>query len=633
MGDLINVAGTIKINRHYTQAWLDYDFLNASEVLIENFERIGRVFTGDLVKLVKNKTVTDLAGQGGALSVQLIKPGDRRRQIVGVLLLTSQQRFPANKRGIPRYQFSPLASDLPEFLVASKLRTADSTGVVNNQYVIIDFQEWPIKQARPFGQIVTVLGAVGDFQAEILARLHYRGVYLPKIKLDQPAPAICRSLEMSLKNSGLDNRNDLEVFSIDPPGCQDIDDAFSCRPIDKSTVPIDKSTVMLGVHIADVNFCLESLGIDLQTLVDRPSSVYLPNQGLGTEVRHMLPEFVAINGASLRTGQLRPAVTIWWEIDVESGEILSERLDRILIRNRYAFSYDEVEFESNQTLKLVFKVSRMMARRYLADTADWDSHKVIETLMIMSNWKMAERLKASGGGIYRIHSSGETEPSLEPKSETPVEIAPDLAQALKQLRMDSAEYTNTPGSHSGLNLPIYTHFTSPIRRLVDIIVHRQLLKLEIFSNPAKLKLLEPIEVDLYMINDFNRRVKRLDRDLTWLKLMELARAQPEGYLDISACLIDHRNVSSFYLDLKEFPEIDKRFQIMETNLVPSELEHLFEIEKSNSNLIVKRKLDNAEWQFQFYRPFSIKLYAHPKSDHFNQKLGIEISGFSTFLKG
>jgi len=605
----------IKINRDYTQAWVEKSIIygaeksiiyGAEKSIIYGFDNIGRVLTGDLVKI--NST-----GQ-----VELVEA--RRRPLVGCLKLSSNQTFTANKRGVPRYQFVPLSANYPSFLVASNLKRSQG-----DTYIIIEFQSWT--GARPNGKIIQVLGPVGDLSIEILTRLHYRKIYFPKFKTPKSLNfnQINSQLSEALMNSGFPDRTDLEVYSIDPAGCIDIDDAFSAQ---FTNTPTSKSpnTVLVGVHIADVNFFLDTLGIDINQLIDRPTSVYLPDS-----VNHMLPEFLATNWASLRVGQIRPTVTIWWKIDIESGTILDESVERILIRNHQAFSYEEVNRDSNPTIHSIYQVTQKMAQRYLnprvvdSQNLEWDSHSVIETLMILSNHRIAKLLGDHKSAIYRVHfdSSSETgsETGSETSSSSDVVCPAQLTKIVNQLKMESANYTRVSDRHYGLDLDTYTHFTSPIRRLVDVLVHRSLLNLPVMAP----------EIDLSTINQFNQRVKRFERDMAWLNLVETASnleltriAYILGYNSETCRII-------LYLELDN--------QIIEYRLIPEALAHLFEISFDNHELKLNSELNSelksdqrsTEITLKLYQKISLKLYAHPKETSLQNKLGVEIEQLQEFL--
>lgn len=128
----MTTPGTVAINADYTQATFTPDDPTQPAIQLSGFAQIGPVFTGDQVEL--------LSDPGAQHRLKLIHSEiiNNNAKIVGRLLLTDQQRFSANKRGIPRYQFRPVAANsLPTFLVASK-----QPRNIGDQYAIVSYNGW-----------------------------------------------------------------------------------------------------------------------------------------------------------------------------------------------------------------------------------------------------------------------------------------------------------------------------------------------------------------------------------------------------------------------------------------------------------------------------------------------------------
>lgn len=335
------------------------------------------------------------------------------------------------------------------------------------------------------------------------------------------------------KPATIENREDwrdLPLVTIDPEDAKDHDDAV-CANMDDSED--NKGGVVVTVAIADVGYYVRPDSAMDKEALKRGNSVYFPDR-----VVPMLPERISNNFCSLREGEDRPAMAVRMVFD-SHGKKRSHSFHRILMRSCAKLSYEQTQRAidgkpDEKTLPILENVLKPLwaaydllkkarderqpleldlpERKIILDESGrikdvvipprLDAHKLIEEFMIQANVSAAETLKSKHQPlIYRIHD----QPSLA-KQEGLREFLASLGLSLSRgaeltperfnrilervkdtdqqelvnqvvLRTQSqAEYAPENIGHFGLNLRNYTHFTSPIRRYADLIVHRALIK-------------------------------------------------------------------------------------------------------------------------------------------------------------
>jgi len=445
-------------------------------------------------------------------------------RITGVLKIKNRYKFPANKRNIPRYQFIPLDKQKHdhEYLVASNIVKQNPKR--QDYYVIIEPQNQtsqitPLK--RSYGNLIRIIGPVTDYQSTARALASNRNLYLSKLKYT------------TLSFDPLDTKHphrhlpkDYPIYSIDPAGCLDIDDAFSYVE--------SESKAKMGIHIADVTYIMKQ--INLLTLGPRYSSVYLPSG----EIRHMIPEEVATRLASLRPHEPHVAWTLWLDLESESESesksiLKSYHFERTLIYSQGALSYDEIDRtpnpeellpNANKIYEVVQKLGQQILGYKMPEGEKFGSHQLIEVLMILTNHLFALHMYHQGSSkvIYRIHSNSNLDESTN--TLPPKQMDSGLKKFLAILRTESATYmvqdeltTDQAYYHFGLQIHHYAHFTSPIRRYADYYNHLVLAG-------------DPIlpELDIQAMNEYQQECKKLSRELDKLKLLKVKKSELQGYL-------------------------------------------------------------------------------------------------------
>ncbi|NPV11196.1 MAG: ribonuclease R [Ignavibacteria bacterium] len=391
--------------------------------------------------------------------------------------------------------------------------------------VVIKLIDWQTPKLNPVGEVIEILGRHLDHSAEMLSIAKSF-----KLRTKFPDEVIAEAdqfTEETIKKE-IPNRLDIRdkiVFTIDPADAKDFDDALSIEPI-------DKNTFLVGVHIADVGFFVkENSALDLEAR-KRGTSVYLVNY-----VVPMLPEALSNKWCSLVPGEDRLCFSVFIEMN-KKAEVLNYKLAKTVINNKRRFTYEEVEeilksgkgdyaeqlLQLNQLAKILFK-KRIQSGgidfntdevRFILDPSGLpleikkkerlESHKLIEDFMLLANKIIAKEGKKFEDTkkvpfVYRVHDVPDEEKIkqlanfvnslgyklniaggvkskalqklLEQVKGKPEEI---LVNEVMIRAMAKAEYSEKNIGHYGLAFDYYTHFTSPIRRYPDLVVHRLLVE-------------------------------------------------------------------------------------------------------------------------------------------------------------
>ena len=387
-------------------------------------------------------------------------------------------------------------------LVARKLRRGAEAGDI----VLVRARE---KQRSLRGEVIRVLGPSGDprnvYEA-LFASIGTSRKFARKVE-EEAAEAAGRDI-----GGGREDLRRLPTVTIDGEDAKDFDDAVS---IERT----DREGYRLWVHIADVTHYVRP-GSELDTeALRRANSVYLPGM-----VAPMLPEVLSNGVCSLKPGVERAAVTVALEVEA-SGEVKSSKAFRSTIRSDARLTYEGVDaflrgegvMEQQETVRVAYELSRKLKTRaavrgklelggrepeYELDPdgvpisssvrRSTPARELIEELMVLVNQEVARMVRGRAGGVFRVHPRPD-EDDLEKLTErlaaigvqaepTPENLGTisqksksDVVNYLILRSIPRAFYAPSSPGHYGLALEDYTHFTSPIRRYADVLVHRALL--------------------------------------------------------------------------------------------------------------------------------------------------------------
>jgi ribonuclease R len=305
-----------------------------------------------------------------------------------------------------------------------------------------------------------------------------------KIALDlyQPINSLIPDISLSnLKsNSNYQDLTHLNTFNIDPTNSKDFDDAIS----------FEESTNKIYVHIVDAHYQIEpGSQIDYEALA-KSFTLYLPEH-----IENILPKELAEDKLSLVLNQPRKTVTVEYTLNPETFEVIDSKIYLSLIKIKTRFDYDTYDnsicefakkfisansnkFNSLATPSLSLLIDKntgLMEGYTCVNNNSTPSHSLVQILMILTNQIIS---KSTGHIIPQRYHSVSLDSSLEINSWTQSHSI-NCILSIKKFRR--AMYSSINSGHHGLGLTTYTHFTSPIRRYFDVIVHR-LLQNSIYSN-------------------------------------------------------------------------------------------------------------------------------------------------------
>lgn len=390
--------------------------------------------------------------------------------------------------------------------------------------VVGEITLWTDRMKMPEGKVAKVLGRPGDNDAEMHSIALEKGFdfHLPHDVEKEAEKINARKISEEDYKGRRDFRKVL-TFTIDPEDAKDFDDAISFQKIKNGLYEV-------GIHIADVSYYVkEGSELDIEAR-ERATSVYLVDRTIP-----MLPEILSNDLCSLVPDQDRLTMSAVFTLD-DLGHVQSEWYGRTVIHSQKRFTYEEAEKSIhdktgylNSELSTLNKIAKNLTKERFAKGAisldadevkfvlapdgtpikvtkkiRGDSNKLIEELMLLANRKVAEviskKWKKDGVFVFRVHDSPSREKmedlayllkSLGQKITMKNGIIPnqELNAILHKLEgnpagetihravirsMAKAIYTTQNIGHYGLAFQYYTHFTSPIRRYPDIMVHRML---------------------------------------------------------------------------------------------------------------------------------------------------------------
>ncbi|RTL60427.1 MAG: ribonuclease R [Sphingobacteriales bacterium] len=396
-------------------------------------------------------------------------------------------------------------------------------GAKNKDRVVVKMVRWEKSDKRPVGEVVSILSDIepNDLAMKEILLEHGFPLTFPDEVMEEAA-----RLNDIIPADEIKRRKDCRpvlTFTIDPIDAKDFDDAISIQKLDNGNYEV-------GVHIADVShYVIPETALD-EEAYHRATSVYLPDR-----VLPMLPEEISNVLCSLRPHEDKLTFSCIFQMD-DKGKVKQHWIGRTVIHSDHRFTYEDVqeiiekgEGTYSDEVLLLNKISqRLRKKRFDKGAINFSSqevrfkldehakpvgiiikeskeaHQLIEELMLLANRTVAEyvaKIKANDKPIpfpYRIHDNPDEE-KLKPfvefarkfghkfNTDTPEKVAASFNEMLADLQgrpeqhvleqlgirtMAKAIYTAENIGHFGLGFEHYCHFTSPIRRYPDVMVHR-----------------------------------------------------------------------------------------------------------------------------------------------------------------
>ncbi|XP_039134558.1 exosome complex exonuclease RRP44 homolog A [Dioscorea cayenensis subsp. rotundata] len=434
--------------------------------------------------------------------------------------------MPAGNGGIAHALFVSKDRRIPKIRIQTR-----QLGNLLDKRIIVAVDSWDCLSRYPSGHYVRTIGEIGDRDTETEVVLIENDINSRPFSAQVLACLPPLPWTLSAEDLANPNRQDLRqlrVFSVDPPGCKDIDDALHCTPLPNGNFEV-------GVHIADVtHFVHPGTSLD-EEAAQRGTSVYLVERRID-----MLPKPLTEDVCSLRSDVERLAFSVVWEM-TPNADIISTRYTKSVIKSCAALSYVEAQARMDDSrlmdslttdLRNLNCLAKIMRQRriergaltlasaevkFQIDTETHDpldigmyqireANQMIEEFMLAANVSVAEKILTHFPlcSLLRRHPSP-TKEMLEPLLRTAAAVGLDLdvssskalANSLDHAVGDdpyfnklirilatrcmtqavyfcSGDLSRSEFYHYGLASPLYTHFTSPIRRYADVIVHRLL---------------------------------------------------------------------------------------------------------------------------------------------------------------
>lgn len=499
------------------------------------------------------------------------------KYISGELELYSKYSFKPNKRGVPTYIFRPIDNTYPKFLVSSTLKKTNRS----NLMVTVEYQEWAKDSLFPKANIVTILGSVYDKNPLQESLLYKYGVDNKNTKID------FKGISSKFKKLINDNKRytvEREIISIDPPGCTDIDDAFSIELYD--------DVLNLQIHISDVYYLLS--GIGLLDSVENISSVYLTES-----IKHMLPKVISSDLGSLIEDNYRFMITLFIDFNVKTGNIENIEFRETLGKITKNYHYKNYPKYIHKYFGYIGEIYRIVTKQKI--NID-DSHKFIEALMIVYNTHFAQAiLSKSTTRVYRTQLYKNVQTNI-------CNIDHTLEGFLNLISSNSAQYSIEKNSHTSLKIDSYTHVTSPLRRIVDLINQ------EVYYSDYS-TILDKITID--KINDTNKKLKKFYRDINKISLAYDVY-NSESYM--TNCYIYsfnlEKNNSYMY-----FPEEDISIKL---NIIHYKLYSVYNVSCKDSMITIESQIDDSKKCIPLYKKLKVKINGKPDIYNVDKSIVVEI---------
>ncbi len=398
-------------------------------------------------------------------------------------------------------------------------------GAKNGEKAIVEISKWPDERPVAVGKIKEVLGMPGENETEmhaIMAEFNLPFHFDPKLERE------AKKLDEGISKEEIKRREDFRkvtTFTIDPDTAKDFDDALSIREVSEGIWEI-------GVHIADVSHYVTPESVIDKEAYERGTSVYLVDR-----VVPMLPEKLSNALCSLRPHEDKLCYSAIFEIN-EKAIVLQSRIVKTVIHSDHRFTYEEaqkiIEGEPHQLdreVKKLNEIATILREKRLKQGAiafdklevgfqlndkgepigiytkhHNEAHHLIEEFMLLANRTVAEKIGKREKGnpvlpfVYRIHDNPDPEKlrifsdfirkfGYRIQTREPRKLTDSFNKLFKEIEhtaeenvieqmairtMSKAVYSVENIGHYGLAFRHYTHFTSPIRRYPDLIVHRLL---------------------------------------------------------------------------------------------------------------------------------------------------------------
>jgi exoribonuclease R len=610
----INLSKDLSVNKElFSGTIVKENTINLSEIIEDKdtiksgfLNKIDEDYFVDNIKITNNRGI-----YGDEVYIDIINNevvGIKNRNlnyIVGILDITSKIRYGFSNHKL-FYVFRPTDKRINNFYIPYEIKNDK----IKKLYVIIQFKEWKTIDKLPIGNLIEVIGNVGDIESEYEHLRYFYNIKNNTYKIDNDK----RINDIKIIEDIQSKSYDYKVFSIDPIGSTDIDDAFHF-------IDIDDNYYEFGIHIASPFIFF---GEDIEKVLDRVSTVYLPNKKY-----NMLPNIYADNLLSLLENKNRFAISIILKINKISNSIDNIKIKESIVNNIKNYDYDsfDILYKNKKIKKNIIDCMKYSAYFFHKDLDTFDSHQLVELWMIKANKIIAKYLI----DLKLNNMIVRTNKQSEDKEHSNIYIDNKLLDYLLITKQNSALYeiynydnalNNESQTHFKLGDEYYTHFTSPIRRSIDLFIHGLLIR--------KNDLLENKKLQNYIekINIFNKNNRRFDRNIKRLELLNNIKISGQSGNIITYGYIV--KISNYKIKIY-IPEYNLEENII---IIPYKFKDIsiYTIEKDDNSIInsieyvidLKENINKNPIKYTLYQRLNIKLWIFMSFDNIFDKLKIEI---------
>lgn len=526
------LEGTVSMTRE------GYAFITVQGMEADIFipaHKLRGALNGDKVKIIaKDKGGVKPNGRPRRIDGEVVYIAERsKKPYIGILQVSRGEAWVIVESRVMPYDVKLIRSELDKWYGENKWTPAEVSGTK----VAVLVTDWPKHAGAPVGKLIDVLGVPGHNDTEMHAILAEFG--LP-YRFEDSVEKAADKISDKITEKDIEGRRDFRkvtTFTIDPTDAKDFDDALSYRRLDDGNIEV-------GVHIADVTYYVKPNSIVDKCAYERGTSVYLVDRTVP-----MLPEMLSNKLCSLRPNEEKLCFSAVFVMN-DKAEVLDKWFGRTIINSDYRFDYDKAQeiIETgkgplSQEIHELYRLAEILKKNRFAhgsisferpemkvevdaegkplnvyEKISKEANWLIEEYMLLANKCVAEYVgKVEKGAhpktfVYRIHEDPNPEKieSLRKFAKLfgynmPDQHSEKISTSLNTLlgkvkgspqegaiemlalrSMARARYTTDNVGHYGLAFPYYTHFTSPIRRYPDMMVHR-LLSMYLDGAPSQNK--------------------------------------------------------------------------------------------------------------------------------------------------
>lgn len=576
---------------------VQYEIINQNN--ISDIEIINNISDIEINYLKKKYNFLNFKG-----FAKITKIIEENNKVFGILNFKSKIQFGKNNKNKWLIEFKSMNNIYPNCIVSCNNRYSE------NKYCWININRKKYDEKNYFGNCLEILGNTNDINLSYESCLYQFNSKHKKIKNLE-----IKNIDFKQLKKLDDNRLDFtckNIFSIDSENTKDIDDAIHFI--------IDDDIIELGIHIAEPSYFVERNSNLWNNAKNNISSFYFPHKR-----SDMIDKSIAENYCSLNENEYRFAYSTVIKINKSSNKILSINYTKSLIKNIKKLSYKNVNLFLKTNKSKFIKhdeiekdlINLKNNIKYLSDILlnsnknidSYNSNKIIEELMIINNNLIAKYLYENNkDSVLKIHRNNINEKIINKSDNEKVNDILKFIKMEKGYYKKSSKIKNNELMHFGLNLKYYTHFTSPIRRIVDL--WNQL----IIKNSNQFTL---TNFDIFYINYMNFIHKNAYKDIELAEIFINYNSNKNEYNGI-IIEINYNQIVVF------IEELNKLIRI---KLVDNKLIDIINIKFDNKSIeLNKNELNNdiEKYKLNIFQNIQVKVNINSNKIKWKDKLFFQI---------